>query len=142
VTSNPDFDAAGSPMQAMGSLENFKHYTRDCPNIVTMRGASPYDFEAWDDPLDLAFLDGVHHNPGFHDDLNFWFWKLKPGGLCCGDDCSRSHPDVLWEVHDFAKFHDLPFFVQGRIWFIPRPPHKNIIETLFANKHVVKVNWR
>jgi hypothetical protein len=131
-TSNDDFGVADSLDQVVGTLENFRHFTRDCANIVPIRGASPYDFQNWNEPLDLVFLDGVHHNPVFWDDLNFWFWKLKPGGLCCGDDCARTHPDVLWGVHDFAKNHNLTFFVQGRLFFIPRPPHKNFFSTLFG----------
>jgi predicted O-methyltransferase YrrM len=131
-TTNADFGVVDRVEQAEGTLENFRHFTRDCSNIVPIRGASPYDFQAWKEPLDLVFLDGVHHNPIFWDDLNFWFWKLKPGGLCCGDDYARTHPDVVWGVHDFAKNHNLTFFVQGRLFFIPRPPHKNFFATLFG----------
>jgi hypothetical protein len=131
-TTNADFGVADNLDQVVGTLENFQHFTRDCPNIVPLRGASPYGFQDWKVPLHLVFLDGVHHNPVFWDDLNFWFWKLKPGGLLCGDDCARTHPDVLWGVHDFAKNHDLTFFVQGRLFFIPRPPHKNFVSTLFS----------
>ena len=129
----PDFGMAEHVDQAVGSLENFRRYTRDCHNIEPLRGASPYDFKDWQEPLDLVFLDGVHHNPTFWDDINFWFWKVRPGGICCGDDFGRSHPDVVYGVHDFAKNHGLTFFVQGRIWLIPRPPHKSIIPTLFRS---------
>jgi hypothetical protein len=115
-----------------GTLENFQFYTKDCTNITTRQGASPYDFKDWSEPLDLVFLDGVHHNPVFWHDLNFWFWHLKPGGICCGDDFARTHPDVVWGVHDFAKTHGLTFFVQGRIWMMPRPPHKPLISALFS----------
>jgi len=128
---NPDFGVADSLERVTGTLDNFLHYTRDCPNIVAIQGASPYDFKDWDQPVDLVFLDAVHHNPVFWDDLNFWFWNLKPGGLCCGDDYARTHPDVVWGVHDFAKNHGLSFFVQGRIWFMPRPPHRNLVSALF-----------
>lgn len=131
ATPNPDFGAADSLEHVAGTLANFQRYTGDCPNIEAICGASPYDFKDWQEPVDLVFLDGVHHNPVFWDDLNFWFWKLKPGGLCCGDDYSRTHPDVVWGVHDFAKKHGLSFFVQGRIWFMPRPPHKSLVSALF-----------
>ena len=127
---NPEYGSADNLDEVVGTLENFRRYTRDCHNIEAIRGASPYDFKDWQEPLDLVFLDGVHHNPIFWDDLNFWFWKLKPGGICCGDDCARTHPDVLWGIHDFAKNHDLTFFVQGRIWMMPRPPHQNLISAL------------
>ena len=126
-----DFGVVDEPSHAWGTLENFKRNTANCPNIVPIRGASPGDFAEWKEPLDLVFLDGVHHNPVFWDDLNFWFWKLKPGGIFCGDDFARTHPDVLWGVHDFAKNHNLSFFVIGRIWIIIRPPHRNIIEAMF-----------
>ena len=128
---NPEFGVADHVDHVVGSLENFKRYTSDCPNIETIRGASPYDFKDWREPLDLVFLDGVHHNPTFWDDLTFWFWKLRPGGIACGDDCARTHPDVLWGIHDFAKSHNLTFFVKGRIWMMPRPPHRDVITTLF-----------
>jgi SAM-dependent methyltransferase len=108
---------------ASGSLQNFLNYTSDCPNIVPMRGASPGDFADWpQESLDLIFLDGVHHNPGFREDLNFWYWRLKPGGTLCGHDCARTHPDVLWTVHDFCKDLQLRFLVQERIWILQRPP--------------------
>ena len=127
-----DFGTAKSREQVQGTLENFKFYTRNCHNIHPLQGASPRDFQDWHEPLDLVFLDGVHHNPIFWADLNFWFWKLKPGGICCGDDFARTHPDVVWGVHDFAKTHGLTFFMQGRIWVIPRPPHHDIIDRLFG----------
>ncbi len=132
-STNAEFGVADTLERAQGTLENFRHYTRDCHNIVAIRGASPHDFRNWNEPLDLVFLDGVHHNPIFWEDLNFWFWKLRPGGLCCGDDFARTHPDTVWSVHDFAKNHGLTFFVEGRLWFIPRPPHKDFFSTLFGN---------
>jgi hypothetical protein len=133
AAAGPDFGVAESIDQVIGNLENFRRNTADCHNIEAIQGASPYDFKAWDQPLDLVFLDGVHHNPIFWDDLNFWFWKVRPGGICCGDDYGRPHPDVIFGVHDFARTHGLTFFVQGRIWMIPRPPHKNVVTSLFRS---------
>jgi SAM-dependent methyltransferase len=129
-----DFGAADELDHVVGTLENFTRNTGDCPNIRAMRGASPADFRDWREPLDLVFLDGVHHNPIFWEDLNFWFWHLKPGGILCGDDAARTHPDVVWSIQDFAKNHDLTYIVAGRIWIIPRPPHQNVIAALFANR--------
>jgi precorrin-6B methylase 2 len=128
-----DFGAADRVEEAQGTLENFQRYTRDCPNVRAIRGASPQDFKGWNDRVDVVYLDGLHHNPGFIADLEFWFTKLKDGAIICGDDCARSHPDVLWSVHDFAKAKNLPFFVLGRTWLIPRPPHKNIVASLFPS---------
>jgi predicted O-methyltransferase YrrM len=129
---NTEFGVAESLHEVVGSLENFRRNTSDCHNIETIQGASPHDFKDWQEPVDLVFLDGVHHNPIFWEDLNFWFWKLHPGGICCGDDCAKTHPDVLWGIHDFAKNHGLTFLVKGRIWVMARPPHKDVIPGLFG----------
>jgi hypothetical protein len=118
-----DFGQADTVQRTEGSLENFLHYTRDCPNIRPHRGRSPQDFGAW--PLasaNLVFLDGIHHNPFFAADLFHWLPRVKPGGILCGDDCARSHPDVLWTVHDAAKDLGLQFMVVGRIWIVPVAP--------------------
>ena len=53
--------------------------------------------------------------------MTHWFWRIKPGGILCGDDCARSHPDVLWTIHDFCKDLDLSFTVERRIWMVERP---------------------
>jgi predicted O-methyltransferase YrrM len=105
-----------------GTRENFDYYTRDCRNITATKGRSPDDFLDWpQDSLDLVFLDGLHHNPGFHADVTHWFWRVKPGGILCGDDCARTHPDVLWTIDDFCKDLGIPFTVERRIWMVQRP---------------------
>lgn len=118
-----DFGRAESQEAAWGTLENFRRYTADCPNITAIRGRSPDDFLDWPPAsLDLVFLDGLHHNPGFHADVVHWFPRVKPGGVLCGDDCARTHPDVLWTVDDFCKDLGIPFTVERRIWMVERPP--------------------
>jgi predicted O-methyltransferase YrrM len=105
-----------------GTLENFEYYTSECDNITATKGRSPDDFLDWPvDSLDLVFLDGVHHNPVFHADVTHWFQRVKPGGILCGDDCARTHPDVLWTIDDFCKALSIPFMVERRIWTIQRP---------------------
>lgn len=113
-----EFGEAEGPDFAVGTYENFRRYTADCSNIVPIRGRSPNDFQSWDKPLDVVFLDGVHHNPYFAADVHFWIRKVKAGGMLCGDDCARTHPDVLWTVHDVCKDLDLVFTVEKRIWSI------------------------
>jgi hypothetical protein len=46
---------------------------------------------------------------------------VKPGGILCGDDCARTHPDVLWTIDDFCKDRGIPFTVERRIWMVQRP---------------------
>ncbi|MCB2065381.1 MAG: class I SAM-dependent methyltransferase [Erythrobacter sp.] len=118
----PDFGYLDAGAPGWGTQELFAWYTRDCDNITALRGRSPDDFRAWPaDSLDLVFLDGVHHNPVFNADLRHWYRRVKPGGILCGDDCARSHPDVLWTVHDFCKQEGIPFSVERRIWMLQRP---------------------
>jgi predicted O-methyltransferase YrrM len=117
-----DFGKSEREHEAWGTLENFQFYTRDCSNIAAVRGRSPDNFRDWpEESLDLVFLDGVHHNPVFHADVTHWFYRVKPGGILCGDDCARTHPDVLWTIDDFCKDLGIPFTVERRIWMIQRP---------------------
>ena len=41
--------------------------------------------------------------------------------MLCGDDCARTHPDVLWTGDDFCKERSIPFMVERRVWMIRRP---------------------
>ena len=122
ATAGEDFGKMSTADGNWGTRENFDLYTRGCHNITAVRGRSPDDFADWPfESLDLVFLDGLHHNPGFHADVAHWYPRLKPGGVLCGDDCARTHPDVLWTVHDFCKERDLAFAVERRIWMLRRP---------------------
>lgn len=117
-----DFGRSDRPEGNWGTVENFNRYTADCHNITAIRGRSPDDFLDWPlGSLDLVFLDGLHHNPGFHADVVHWYDRVKPGGILCGDDCARTHPDVLWTVDDFCKARGIPFTVERRIWMLRRP---------------------
>jgi SAM-dependent methyltransferase len=119
------FGMASDWREAIGSLENFQRYTADCPNIVAHRGASPGDFASWPPAsADLVFLDGVHHNPTFARDLEFWWERLKPGGIFCGDDHARTHPDVIFTVLDFATQLRLNYAVKGRLWITQKPHNR------------------
>jgi len=117
-----DFGKTERERGEWGTRENFDHYTRDCHNITAIKGRSPDDFGYWPlRSLDLVFLDGVHHNPVFHADVVHWYQRVKPGGILCGDDCARTHPDVLWTIDDFCKELGIPFTVERRIWMLRRP---------------------
>ena len=119
--SGDDFGRAASLEYVSGTRENFDRYTADCPNITALRGFSPSDFLDWPkDSLDLVFLDGIHHNPVFRADVFHWYQRVKPGGILCGDDCARTHPDVLWTIDDFCKERGIPYTVERRIWMLRR----------------------
>lgn len=123
AASDADYGRTTSERGHWGTRENFDQYTSDCHNITAIRGHSPQDFGDWPhDSLDLVFLDGLHHNPGFHADVMHWYPRVKPGGILCGDDCARTHPDVLWTIDDFCKERDIAYTVERRIWMLRRPP--------------------
>lgn len=118
----PDFGYRDADAPPWGTQAMFEYYTRDCDNIVPIRARSPDDFSRWpENSLDLVFLDGVHHNPVFNNDLRHWYARVKRGGVLCGDDCARTHPDVLWTVDDFCKEQGIAFAVEHRIWMLQRP---------------------
>ncbi len=122
AVSGADYGKTSRDKGSWGTFENFQYYTKDCENITALKGRSPDDFRDWPtDSLDLVFLDGVHHNPVFHADVTHWFPRVKPGGMLCGDDCARTHPDVLWTIDDFCKELGIPFTVERRIWMVRRP---------------------
>jgi predicted O-methyltransferase YrrM len=122
AVSGEDFGKTDRDRGNWGTKENFDFYTRGCDNITAVRGRSPEDFGDWPlASLDLVFLDGLHHNPGFHADVAHWYPRVKPGGILCGDDCARTHPDVLWTVDDFCKERGVAFTVERRIWMTRKP---------------------
>jgi hypothetical protein len=61
--------------------------TENDPRIILMKstsqGAAPM-FQ--DDVLDFVYLDGDHELPGFQNDLDLWWPKVKPGGILAGHD--------------------------------------------------------
>lgn len=117
-----DFGKLAEDAPPWGTQDMFAYQTRDCDNITAIRGRSPDDFLDWpENSLDLVFLDGVHHNPVFAQDVQHWYRRVKPGGILCGDDCARTHPDVLWTIDDFCKALAIPFTVERRIWMLQRP---------------------
>lgn len=85
------------------SIETFKRFTKDCPNIEAIRGYSPDAVQDWSAPVDLFFEDAVHRNPVFEQNINFWSAHLKPTGVACGDDYRPRYPDIVNGVNKLAK---------------------------------------
>jgi hypothetical protein len=44
-----------------------------------------------------------------------------PGGIYCGDDYARTHPDVIYTLRDMAVHQGLDIAVKGRIWITQKP---------------------
>lgn len=85
------------------SIETFKRYLADCPNVEAIQGYSPKDVQDWHTPIDLFFEDAVHRNPIFEQNIDFWSSHLKPTGIACGDDYRPRYPDIVNGVNKLAK---------------------------------------
>ena len=134
-----DHGRVSSLEQVHPSLENFKANTRDCHNIVALQGASPHDFRSWpDQSVSLVFLDGLHSNPWYQNDLYFWYSKVVPGGIICGDDYSSGHSDVVWTTQNFASLFGLTVLVHERFWLIHKPPAWDPFDAL---PNIAESNW-
>lgn len=114
-----DFGCAPSVDRMQGTFDNFSANVTDCPNVIPIEAKSPDDVRELR-PLnaDLVFIDAVHHNPGFSDDINFWWGHVKSGGVMAGDDCAPTHPDVEVTLRAFSIQKNVEFETQGRIWMI------------------------
>ena len=63
------------------TLEGVQTLLKDYDRIHLHQGYSPWDFPDWTTPVDLYFEDGMHQNPEFSANIDFWSSKLKLGGL-------------------------------------------------------------
>ena len=116
-----DYGKATSVQRALGTKENFDFYTRDCPNIVAIRGRSPDDFRAVpENRFDLVFLDEksstVHSTSGCVRAQSSP--HSIPPGFTRGYQCTTSR------CKDLA----VPFVVERRIWMIAKPPRHPLWE--------------
>lgn len=116
-----DFGLVDRIWQAQGTLQNFKYFTRQYPNVTAIKARSPDGCLYWKHPADLVLIDAVHHNPYFQKDIEFWWQHVKMGGIMAGDDCAETHPDVRPTLEAFCDLHKLTFTVEHRIWAIENP---------------------
>ena len=104
------------------SLDAFKHYTRDCSNIVPIVGYSPDVVRgSWNRPVDLFFDDSDHNEPGLSRNRDFWAQWVRPGGVFCGDEYSSDYPECLRKTFELASQWVVPVSHSGLFWWIRRP---------------------
>ncbi len=63
------------------SLSAVQALLKDFERIQLHQGYSPWSFMEWSTPIDLYFEDGLHHDPEFSANIDFWSSHLKIGGL-------------------------------------------------------------
>ena len=78
--------------------EDFLENTKECKNIIAVKGECPYTSEYDGPPIDIFFLDGSHTNPQDIDAINYFLPHMKSGGIFCGHDYRKHFPDVLANV--------------------------------------------
>lgn len=103
------------------SLEAFKGFVADCPNVVPIQGYSPEVVRDWARPIDLYFDDAAHGNPGFINNLGFFNGFVRPGGLLCGDDYALGSPDIVREIDFLGASWGVRPEVIGRVWALRKP---------------------
>jgi len=99
------------------SEELFKKYTKKCENIIPIKAYSPY--LVWKEgPIDLVYIDDGHEYENTKANIEFWYEKVKKGGIVCGDDYSTYWPSVIKAVDEIAQElsveieHNVIFFWQ------------------------------
>jgi|GEM_PF-2165679 len=103
------------------SLEAFKGFVADCPNVVPIQGYSPDVVRDWARPIDLYFDDAAHGNPGFINNLSFFNGFVRPGGFLCGDDYALGSPDIVREIDFLGASWGVRPEVIGRVWALRKP---------------------
>lgn len=68
--------------------------------------------------LDFIYIDGNHSYKYVKDDIEFYFLKLKKGGIIGGDDFSTSFFGVCKAVIEFAEKKRLNIYGDEKDWWI------------------------
>jgi len=100
------------------SFESFQAYTKDCYNIVPIRGHSPDIARGWGIKIDCYVEDSVHTNPTLSRNIAFWRSFIKPGGIICGHDYEPQWPDVMTEVDNLARHEGKEIKIVDSLWSI------------------------
>ena len=94
-------------------------YLRFNSNVKLVPSRSPYDVK-WNTPVDFVFEDSSHKNPQLKDNLQFWWPKVKPGGVLAGHDYNPNYPDIIREVLNFAR-NAIEVHIIGTLWWVVKP---------------------
>lgn len=123
-------------------FELFLKNTKDCPNIVILKGRSTEVPWPNDKQIDYLFIDGWHESPEVDNDIATWLPRLKPDGILSGHDFHvYKYPDVCRAVIAVSKQLEMPikFFKKSTIWMIdPFPPSECPFELLVSNPLIIE----
>ncbi len=74
--------------------------------------------------LDFVFIDANHEYDYVRQDLEWWYGRVRKGGLIVGDDYTTHHPGVRKAVDEFFEAKNLRVITdseQPRIWWVQKP---------------------
>jgi len=104
------------------SKHAFQAYTHDCENLTPIQGYSPQAAEGLDiSNLDVVFEDAAHSYDILKQNVEYFFPKLNPGGIFCGDDYQSAFPGVIKCVDELAKSIGVTPQICGQVWAIRKP---------------------
>ena len=104
------------------SIHAFKAYTHDCENLTAVQGYSPAAASDLDiENLDIVFEDAAHSYDILKENVEYFFPKLNPGGVICGDDYQSSFPGVIKCVDELAESLGIKPEVCGQVWSLRKP---------------------
>lgn len=83
--------------------------------------------------LDFVYIDADHRFPFVAEDLYYWYWRVKRGGIIAGHDYEDTRPDakgrsiqVQAVVEAFVKAHYIEnFYVFGRSKPLSKETHND-----------------
>ena len=97
-----------------------RRLARYADRVCWVREASP-DCALWLPPLDWCYIDADHSQAAVRADLNALWPLVRPGGILGGDDWHNGCPGVIRAVCEFAVWHEVMLYVEGRDWWVVKP---------------------
>lgn len=118
-------------------LQNTKPLSKRIQSIRMTSVAASELYE--DESIAFLFIDGDHSYEAVQQDLNFWYKKVKPGGIISGHDW-ESFDGVKRAVEEFPEIENADLLITENCWSYKKP--KGEIEHIFSTgEHTPKRNF-
>lgn len=106
--------------EPLNMWQEFCKNTKECNNIIPLRGVSPTGIMYPGDKIDVFFIDAAHTNPDDYRNIRFFQKFFKKDTLICGHDYSTIYPDVIENAKYLADFYkkELVLYKGTLLWSI------------------------
>lgn len=139
MNSNPGYEFARQSL--LDQLAEKVEHTMNVRGHKLIRETSEVASQQFDDDsIDVVYLDADHSYKGCRNDIDYWFPKVKPGGILAGHDycngnVAKGHVyGVIQAVAQLVDEYDLELFVTDEMnfpsWMVVKG--NNNIESLKA----------